>query len=828
MKEEVSQKGAANDGEIIFENALNMDTGDMGRKGGSGAGVEAANGGAELLGRLSEEHFRAAMEHSAIGMALVGLDGRFLKVNQALCRLVGYTEAELLRIDFQTITHPEDLDRDLAQAQRMVAGDIATYHMEKRYFHKTGRIVWILLTVALARDGEGKPAYFISQIQDITQRREAEELMRRDAQIFAQLQDCVLCTDFAGRITYWNEAATRLHGWTAEEMQGHSIFDMFPPETRVAVEREFAAFGDRPELSGVFWVKNKDDSQVWVQIRVTRYRGEAGQAAGYVVVARDMTERRQAEETIRRDAHILSQINDAVICSDAAGQVIYWNQAAERLWGWKQEEMVGQPILRRFPPEVRPQVTEIRQRIMRGELAEGMEWEDYHKDGSRRWVYWHSYPIRDGAGQVSGIVTLATDISERKQVVQELVRAKEAAEAAARAKSQFLAVLSHEIRTPLNPIIGAAQLLLDQECAPEQRELVETINHAGEHLLTLLNDMLDLAKMESGRVELAQAPCVTPDLVRGVLDIKRNEARRKGLALTGEFDRKLAYCYMTDEPRLRQILLNLVGNAVKFTQSGEVVTKVERVERNGKRDWLRFTVRDTGIGLRVDHMRRIFEPFYQVDGSSTRRYEGAGLGLAICRRLVELMNGQIGVESKLGEGSTFWFTVELERGPEEFNSLEPVNTGSPFPARRRVLLVEDDPGNRGVLVTMLQRAGCTVAVAPTARTALELFKPGAFDAVLMDLRLPDLDGFETAKLFRSREREAGVAPVAIIAQTANTSARDVTAAKAAGMNDFLAKPIRRQKLIATLKKHTAALDKVDGQPAKAGAKARKKQSVGVS
>ncbi|MGA2052988.1 MAG: ATP-binding protein, partial [Opitutales bacterium] len=506
---------------------------------------------------------------------------------------------------------------------------------------------------------------------------------------------------------------------------------------------------------------------------------------------------------------ILSQIKDAVVCTDVEGQVLYWNEAAERLFGWKREEMMGQSILRRFPSEARSQVMEIRERIMRGELSEGMEWEDYHKDGSRRWVHWHSYPIRDAAGQVSGIVTLATDISERRQVMQELVRAKEAAEEAARAKSQFLAVLSHEIRTPLNPIIGAAQLLLDQECVAEQRELVETINNAGEHLLTLLNDMLDLAKVEAGRMELALAPCNMPDLLRGVLDIKRNDARRKGLTLSGEFDRKLAYSYMTDEPRLRQILLNLVGNAVKFTQEGGVVAKVERVERDGTWDRLRFSVQDSGIGMRAEHMRRLFEPFYQVDSSSTRRYEGAGLGLAICRRLVEMMKGQIGVESQLGEGSTFWFMVDLERGPGESGQMERVNTASPFPGRKRVLLVEDDVLNRGVLVAMLQRSDCTVLVAQTARAALEMFKPGAFDVVLMDLRLPDLDGCETAKLFRIREREAGAAPVPIIAQTANASARDIEAAKEAGMNDFLAKPIRRQRLIATLKRHTAMLDKAD-------------------
>jgi PAS domain S-box-containing protein len=638
------------------------------------------------------------MEHSAIGMALVGVNGKWLKVNEAMCRLVGYTEPELLEIDFQTITHPEDLDADLAQVRRMLAGEIETYQMEKRYIHKTGRIVWILLTVALAREADGTPAYFISQIQDITDRREAEA-------------------------------------------------------------------------------------------------------------------------TIRRDAHILSQIKDAVVCTDAAGLVMYWNDAAERLFGWKREELMGQPVLQRFPPEAREKVRQFRERIMRGELSAGMEWEDYHKDGSRRWVHWHSYPIRDEAGQVSGIVTLATDITERRQVMYEMVRAKEAAEAAAQAKSQFLAILSHEIRTPLNPIIGAAQLLLEDDCPPEQRELVETINNAGEHLLTLLNDMLDVAKMESGRMELALAPCVTQDVVRGVLEIKRNDARRKGLILSGKYDRKLAYCYLTDEPRLRQIMLNLVGNAVKFTNEGEVVARVEMLERLGTRDRLRFSVRDTGIGMEAEQMRRLFEPFYQVDGSSTRRYDGVGLGLAICRRLVELMHGKIGVESQLGEGSTFWFIVDLERGPAVPGKPEPVNTASPFPGWLRVLLVEDDARNRSVVVTMLQRASCTVAVAPTARAALELFKPGAFDAVLMDLRLPDLDGCETARLFRNRERDAGLPPAAILALTANTSERDMKAAKAAGMDDFLAKPIRRQRLIAALKKHTNNRGKAPGK-AKVRSKAK--------
>jgi CheY-like chemotaxis protein len=362
-------------------------------------------------------------------------------------------------------------------------------------------------------------------------------------------------------------------------------------------------------------------------------------------------------------------------------------------------------------------------------------------------------------------------------------------------------MISHEIRTPLNPILGAAQLLLDQQCAPEQRELLQIIQNAGEHLLTLLSDILDLAKLESGGASLSLSPCLVGELVQGVLDIKSEDARRKSLALATQLDPQLAFCYLLDEPRLRQILLNFVGNAVKFTNEGSVTVRVERLESGHQRDLLRFSVRDTGIGLSTEHSARIFEPFYQVDSSATRRYEGAGLGLSICRRLVEMMGGEIGVESRLDEGSTFWFSAWLERR----RSL--LGSGTPWPmplasARRRsVLLAEGNEQARLILSTMLEHAGCDIAQAETSAGTLALFRTGAFDLVLLDLRLPDLDGCETATLIRERERAAGAKPVPIIIQAEESDCPDPKTMDKTCLDDVLLKPVRQVNLHNLLNRH---------------------------
>jgi PAS domain S-box-containing protein len=754
-----------------------------------------------------EDWLRSAMEHSAIGMALVELDGHFLKVNQALCDIVGHTEAELLATDFQSITHPDDLDADLAQVKRLAGGEIASYLMEKRYFHKQGHIVWILLTVSLARNRDGQPLHFISQIQDITDRKRIDETMRRDVQIFAQLEDCVLCTDFNGQITYWNEAATRLHGWTFVEMRGHSLLELFPPEHQAQAQRDFATLVELQEFSGEREVCNKDNSRVWVQIDITPFKGDLNHPIGFIVLARNVTGRRLAEEKIRQSEAMMAAAEHLAHFGsweldlgnpEVDVNPLRWSDECHRIFGFEPGAVVvtNELFFSRVPPDDHEVIHQAVNRAIAERGVYSVEHRVILPGGEVRHVHEQAKVlVDDSTGLPRKMIGTTHDITERRVAMEEMIKAKNEAEIAAHAKSEFLAMISHEIRTPLNPILGAAQLLLGQECAPEQRELLKIIQNAGEHLLTLLNDILDLAKLESGGASLYLSPCQISELVQGVLDIKSEDARSKGLALNLQLDSNLAFCYLIDEPRLRQILLNFVGNAVKFTNQGSVTVCVDRLEAGHQRDLLRFNVRDTGIGLSPAHTARIFEPFYQVDSSATRRYEGAGLGLSICRRLVEMMGGDIGVESRLKEGSTFWFSAWLERR----RSL--LGSGTPWPmplnnARRRsVLLVEQNDQCRVILASMLDQAGCEITQAETGAGALALFRPGIFDLVLLNLHLPDLDGRETATLIRERERAAGAKPVPIIAQTVEAERPDAKALENSGLNGVLLKPVRQVDLL---------------------------------
>jgi PAS domain S-box-containing protein len=642
------------------------------------------------------ELFRTAMEHSAIGMALVKPDGHFLKVNQALCRIVGYTEAELLATDFQSLTHPDDLPSDLHFVQQTLHGEIDHFQMEKRYFHKDGRIVWILLNVALVRDHKRNPLHFISQIQDINERKLSEEKIRQS-------------------------------------------------EAMMAAAERIAHFGS--------WELDLAKTEV--------------------------------------DANPLR-----------------WSDECFRIFGFEpgSVRITNELFFSRIPREDHETIKNAVSRAIAEHGVYSVEHRVLLPDGEIRHVHEQAKVVVHAVtGQPVKMVGTVHDVTERLRAMEEMLRAKEEAEAAVRTKSEFLAMISHEIRTPLNPILGAAQLLLGEECAPEQRELLQIIQNAGEHLLTLLSDILDLAKLESGGASLSLSPCQIGELVKGVLDIKSEDARRKNLALNMQLDSHLAFCYLLDEPRMRQILLNLIGNAVKFTNEGGVTVRIERLETGQKRDRLRFAISDTGIGLVPEHTQRIFEPFFQVDSSATRRYEGAGLGLSICRRLVEMMGGDIGVESHHGQGSTFWFSVWLERR----RSLAGSGTPWPIPLtnghRRSILLVEDDEQSRVILATMLEHADCEVAQAQTGASALALFRPGAFDMVLLNLHLPDLSGCETASLLRERERAAGSRPVAIIAQTTSASENEVRATDQAGMNGLLIKPIRHLDLLNLLNRHIPSL-----------------------
>jgi signal transduction histidine kinase/ActR/RegA family two-component response regulator len=364
----------------------------------------------------------------------------------------------------------------------------------------------------------------------------------------------------------------------------------------------------------------------------------------------------------------------------------------------------------------------------------------------------------------------------------------------AQAKSEFLAKMSHEIRTPLNGVIAAADLMAATQLNDEQRELLDTLRLSAKTLLGIINDILDFSKIEAGRMVLETLPFTPTVLVEEVVSIMAPAAHSKGLTVRTELSSSLPHSVAGDPLRLRQILLNFVGNAIKFTACGEVVIRAMRLKKGeGQLAWLRFEVQDTGVGIPPEKQAGIFDAFTQADSSVTRQYGGTGLGLAICKRLVELMGGQIGVYSQPGQGSCFWFEVPLpviqENAPEE-TTAQP--SGSALNSHEldgvRVLLVEDNPVNQKVAIRMLQKLGCVVELAENGQQALEKLERASYDIVLMDMQMPVMDGLTATRLLRQREQQTGHHQV-VIALTANAMQTDRELCLEAGMDDYLSKPL---------------------------------------
>ncbi len=656
-----------------------------------------------------------------------------------------------------------------------------------------------------------KPDVILSVLKIMAARAEMEldrertqSALQRQARIVEQLGEAVIGADIDGNITSWNHQAEALFDCTVQNAIGRRLTELLPDPDEGFVNRHFV---EPLLIHGNHFIETKlrriSGSTFHAHLSLSQEKNNRGEVVGIIACCRDISTRVHAEKQ-RREAQerLKLHVNRtplACIEWDLQSRIVAWNASAERMFGYKEDDIIGQPYSILVEPKMSESVKHIFERLFRGDGGFYSTNDNVRSDGELITCEWYNTPLTNEEGDIVGVASLVNDISDRIRYEKELKASKEAADAANRSKDDFLAVMSHEIRTPMNSIIGFADLLRELADDEEQLETIEIIKSNGYALLELINNVLNYSRLDSGLVTLEKRDTDIDLLLNEVDEAMRVDAEHKHLKLSYDVEDGLPHLFRTDYLELRQILLNLVGNAIKFTNEGEInVTVSARKPIDDSDNWTYiFAVRDTGVGIAKEKLDQLFKSFSQVDSSSTRRYGGTGLGLAICRKICHLLEGDIWAESIPGRGSTFYFTIQAQAvgdAPDHALSSERPQTHQQL----NILLVENEDQTRQLLEEIIKQMGYSCESAVSGQEAIECIRQEHFDLVFMDVGMDDMDGQETTRRIRSGEAGQDKADTYICALTAYTHGDDKQSCLEAGMNDHLGKPILTKHLRAVI------------------------------
>ncbi|MBC7963442.1 MAG: response regulator [Steroidobacteraceae bacterium] len=649
-------------------------------------------------------------------------------------------------------------------------------------------------------------------LREAMERKQAEEALRESELFYRQTLDSipgmVFTTRPDGYCDFQNQQWVDFTGVPMIEHLGDGWNKLLHPDDRPrAYAAWYAAVEGRAPYDLEYRVRRHDGAYEWFKVRGRPIRNEAGEIVRWFGTALNIDHLIKAEEELRqaRDEWELTfnSVPDLIAILNDRHLVVRVNKAmAERL-GREPAECVGMPCYEaihgsNLPPEFCPH-----SKTMNDGGEHNVELYEERLGGD---FLVSTTPLLDQEGNMTGTVHVARDITERKRAEEELRRSKEVAEAANRAKSQFLANMSHELRTPMTGVLGMLDLTLEGALDEQQREYICTAHNSARSLLRIINDILDLTRVEAGKLTLEEKPFSPSECLAGVIDILISETRRKGLELIQTVAGDVPETVVGDQTRLRQILINLCGNAVKFTDQGKVEVRVTAgdAQSDGMR-MLNFTVTDTGIGIPAEKRAILFQAFSQVDDSNTRRYGGTGLGLAICREIVECMGGTLDFNSEPGAGSSFAFSVPfgeatVEHGPAVTAEIPAESsTGHTSEGKKaRLLLAEDDPTIRHLLEVMLRMSKFELDIAENGQKAVEMWEQGDYDLILMDVQMPQMDGFAATRAIREKEQARG-GHTLIVAMTAHALKQDENRCLEAGMDAYISKPVDLKASVALIK-----------------------------
>ena len=756
----------------------------------------------EALADLAYQKF--ALDQHAI-VSITNLAGDITYANDKLCEISGYSRQELMGQNHRMSnsgTHAPAFFTNLWAT--ITAGQV--WHGEICDRAKDGHFYWVDATIVPLRDEAGKPSMFIAIRTDISERRRMEVNIKaaeaRLSRITNTVPGVVFQLQMGGgsyRFTFVSDRVREVRGLSPAALLADSALatSQLVEEDRVRVVKGArAAAEQRIDWHDDYRIRMPDGALRWIRSEMIPEPDFSPDGATvFTGIWQDVTLLKEADSRLREVTESIPvTVFQYAVDSHGVIQVPFISHAIYEMCGLSPESVIAdsEAFVRQVHPEEREPFAQFMIDAISGNKSWAMDFRMVHQRSKATvWVHGEAQPSQLPQGDVVWNGYLA-DITESKLTSEELQKAKDAAEAASRAKSDFLANMSHEIRTPMNGVIGMTDLLLDTTLDPDQREYVGIVKSSSEALLRIINDILDFSKIEAGKLLIERIPYPLDKVVADTLKTLALRAHEKGLRLVCEIAEDVPLAVLGDPGRLRQILVNMVGNAIKFTDSGEVSVRIERAGGSIDGSLLHVSVSDTGIGIPEDRLDAVFDAFSQEDSSITRRFGGTGLGLTICARLVEGMGGRIWVESKVAKGSVFHFTtrIEVDRRAREAAESAAGITRDLFDRNQislDVLLVEDDPVNQKLAVTLLERWGHQVDVAGNGLIALERMAQKNYDVVLMDMMMPVMDGLEAAQRIRALET---IHRTPIIAMTANAHASDRERCLAAGMDDYISKPIK--------------------------------------
>lgn len=735
------------------------------------------------------------------GVVISDANDKVVWTNNAFTEITGYDLADFENKRLRDVIVMETDGLESVAEYNHLMEKKQSYQVDILAKRKNGTQVWLSIINSIVYDRDGKIEKYIRLLVDITERKSTEKDLEILSFAARKTSTGMLIRDKDGVIIWMNEALEEIVGYTLAEMKGQVFGDrLIGPDTDLSVfANASAAMKDNLPYEIEIKIYKKDQTSLWVSISNNPLINELGQVERQVGVIVDIDKRKNAEEQLKLLSLVASSTTSGVVINDREGKVQWINTAFEKITGYQIDDVKGKHLGDTLKGELTDvAIIERARRLSRNKQSFEVDLLAYRRDGQPLWISVINSVILGSNGEVEKYIEVIIDITSKKRVEMELIAAKEEALQLNRAKDMFMSVMSHEIRTPLNAVIGMSHLLIDDNALESQKENLGILKFSAENLMTLINDVLDFTKIETGNVELESANVNLREMVQRITSSMQYRASEKNIYLKHTIEDAIPEFVIGDSARLVQVLLNLVSNALKFTDKGGVIIDLKVLEETNNNIRIRFAVTDTGIGIANNKINTIFESFKQAEADTTRKYGGTGLGLAISKRLIELHDSRINVDSVLGQGSTFWFTITFNKSDNDSISND---NKMEIGLRLSVLVVDDNQINRILVNKVLQKWGTVVDFAENGKEAVDkILANKEYDVVLMDVHMPIMGGLEATQILRANP-DSYFQQLPIVALTASMLSSEVNQMTSAGMNDFILKPFDPKTLYEKLARY---------------------------